>query len=54
MLIVTCVKQVPDEVILLIDRAFGGTDTPATSMVLAEAIKQIKNIMDDNDKYDNV
>ncbi|MCE8422680.1 MAG: electron transfer flavoprotein subunit beta/FixA family protein [Candidatus Methanoperedens sp.] len=30
-----------DEVILLSDRAFGGADTLATSMVLAEAIKKL-------------
>ncbi|MFC1864854.1 electron transfer flavoprotein subunit beta/FixA family protein [Chloroflexota bacterium] len=30
-----------DEAILLSDRAFGGADTLATSMVLAEAIKQL-------------
>src|SRR4030067_2603224 len=30
-----------DEVILLSDRAFGGADTLATSMVLAEAIKRL-------------
>src|SRR5208337_3083965 len=30
-----------DEVILLSDRAFGGADTLATSMVLAEAVKKL-------------
>src|SRR3972149_2514995 len=30
-----------DDTVLLSDRAFGGADTPATSMVLAEAIKRL-------------
>lgn len=36
-----CLSLGADEVILLSDRAFGGADTLATSMVLAEAIKKL-------------